>query len=34
MQGRINAIANPTGGLQSLSLDAAGHTIHLQLSNP
>jgi len=32
MQGRINAIANLTKGLQSLSLAAAGYTIHL-LSN-
>jgi MFS family permease len=29
MQGRINAIANLTKGLQSLSLAAAGYTIHL-----
>jgi hypothetical protein len=29
MQGRINAIANLTQGLQSLSLAAAGYTIHL-----
>ncbi len=29
MQGRINAIANLTKGLQSLSLAPAGYTIHL-----
>lgn len=29
MQGRINAMANLTKGLQSLSLAAAGYTIHL-----
>ncbi len=29
MQGRINAIANLTKGLQSLSLAAAGNSIHL-----
>jgi hypothetical protein len=29
MQGRINAIANLTKGLESLSLAAAGYTIHL-----
>ncbi|MEY4298238.1 MAG: hypothetical protein RLZZ423_1417 [Cyanobacteriota bacterium] len=32
MQGRINAIANLTKGLQSLSLGAAGYTIHLLAS--
>ena len=32
MQGRINAIANLTKGLQSLSLAAAGYTIHLLAS--
>jgi MFS family permease len=29
MQGRVNAISNLTKGLQSLSLGAAGYTIHL-----
>ena len=33
MQGRINAIANLSKGLQSLSLAAAGYTIHLLASS-
>ena len=33
MQGRINAIANLTKGWQSLSLAAAGYTIHLLTSH-
>ena len=33
MQGRINAVANLTKGLQSISLAAAGYTIHLLASS-
>jgi hypothetical protein len=33
MQGRVNAISNLTKGLQSLSLGAAGYTIHLLTSS-
>jgi MFS family permease len=33
MQGRVNAISNLTKGLQSLSLGAAGYTIHLLASS-
>jgi len=33
MQGRVNAIANLTKGLQALSLAAAGYTIHLLASH-
>jgi hypothetical protein len=29
MQGRVNAISNLTKGLQSISLAAAGYTIHV-----